>query len=58
MDPADLERLRFLLAALREDRPSKEAERRAVEAFKRWWPAPALDSRKAERPATEQGRED
>jgi hypothetical protein len=33
----DLERLRFLLAGLREPAPSKEAERRAVEAFGRLW---------------------
>ena len=35
MDGPGLERLKRLLAGLREERPSKEAERRAVEAVKR-----------------------
>ena len=35
MDPAGLDRLRFLLAALREPPPSQESERQALAAFER-----------------------
>ena len=38
MHPADLEQLRFLLAALREPRPSGQAEGQAVEGFRRHRP--------------------
>ena len=38
MDPSDLEQLKRLLAALREDRPSKEAKRQVLGEFKRLWP--------------------
>lgn len=37
MTSSDLERLRFLLAGLREPVPSTESERRAVEAFSQLW---------------------
>ena len=36
MDESDLDRLRFLLAGLREPGPSEESERQALAAFKRW----------------------
>ena len=45
MDPAELERLRRLLATLRENRPSKEAERRGLTAYRRKWPAREGQSR-------------
>ena len=34
----DLERLRFLLAGLREDKAPRSTERRLLEEFKRLWP--------------------
>ena len=40
MNPTDTDGLRFLLAGLREPEPSKQAERRALAAFRRLWPAP------------------
>ena len=39
MDRTLFDRLRFLLAGLREPAPSHDSERRALEAFKRLWPA-------------------
>ena len=37
MSSPDLERLRFLLAGLREPAPAQESEQRALEAFGRLW---------------------
>ncbi len=37
MTSPDLDRPRFLLAGLREPPPSPDAERRALEAFRRLW---------------------
>ena len=49
MAPAELEHLKRLLAALREQRPSGDAERRALEAFRQRTPAgrsPAEDKQR------------
>lgn len=40
MASTDLERLRFLLAALRDPAPPKRTERQALATFRRLWPAP------------------